>query len=336
MGSSPSSYRTHRMQRFRLLYGITALTAIISAVFLILPHENSADPRLAAGPSTDRANTPHPPAPDLPFQRRQEERNETVTYPFVYAPPTKTTTDHAGPEQREGRLIFPERLQRLTSPFIHVYLFIAETLQQETDALPYLRHALEATADSKNIAIITITMDPSERSVASPYYDGLRALRTFLPTAAITDTVIARKGGAPCQPDDLLRGISALPPTNTLGLILYDGCMGESITPDTILNPEGIALYLNPDLVGMGKEDPKTVAGNERRHELIRRLWQFGSVPKPCPPCASSLDAKARCFGQTPDFGSRDGSTLISIETSLGHMQSMEIMTDIAFCAFYR
>lgn len=325
------------MHRLRYLYILLALLLVLGIAILSVAlkgrpflHQAADPPGMGAAPSL-------PMAAEEPYQRRYEDQTGTVTYPFTYRTSSGPSADDS---PQEGQLLFPERLRLKEEARVHLFLFLSGdgsgSENQESAAVPYLRNALEEVAATKDIVILTTESGRDEVVIDDLYAAGMDALRSILPLVAVEDIVIGGNGGTDCgRPKSLLAALAA-PPLDTRSVVFYDGCLGDGVTPETAHNPEGLTLYFNPDGSGMGNEDPVSVPGNERRREVVRRLWQFGQAPKPCPPCAASLAPNARCFGQTNDFKRRDGGELLSVETNDGHLRSVETMTNIAFCAFYR
>lgn len=260
------------------------------------------------------------------------------SYAFTYRPIDQPSS--AWPDNT-ARLLFPARLQTEEAPRVHAFIYLPGTnvgdRLPESTYLAMLRSSLQRVSGTKNIVIMTPHHNQSGDAypgfhLEDFYGSAVRALHDALPRAQITDVTIGGHDSATCGDRPvLLRAYDQSPPI-LRSIIAYDGCLGDVITPENTNNTSGISLYLAPDTSGMGKTDPASVSGYETRTELVHRLWRFGSVPKACPPCVSSTDSQARCYGQNPSFTRPDGGKLISLETSVGHDNSVGVITDIAFC----
>ncbi len=270
---------------------------------------------------------------------RAQTTGDIDSYPFTYRPtgqPASVWPDAS------ARLLFPNRLRSLTSPprvrvFIYLHGNNSGDQPPESRYIPYLRNALQRVAGSKDIVVMT----PHHNNAGNDYpgfnlndfyQTGLRALQAVIPGATVQDVVVGGHSGATCNGGPVILQALNSPLPGTRGVIAYDGCLGDVLTPTNASGGSGISLYLNPDTAGMGNDDPSSVSGNERRNAIVRRLWSLGS--QTCPACAAS--AGAQCYGQSAAFSRPGGGELISFETSAGHGPSVEKMTDIAFCAFYR
>lgn len=268
-----------------------------------------------------------------------QSTGEVMTYPFTYRPAGQTAVNWP---DNTARLMFPTRLRSATSParvrvFIYLHGNNDGNRTPEDRYLPYLRNALQRVSGSKDIVVMT----PHHNNAGNDYpgftlnnfYEtGLRALQSVLPGVTVQDVVVGGHSGATCNGGPVLLQALNSPLPGTRGVIAYDGCMGDVMTPTNTTGGSGISLYLNPDNAGMGNENPRSVEGNETRSAIIRRLWGLGS--QTCPACAAS--AGAQCYGQSATFPRPGGGELISFETNAGHGPSVETMTNIAFCAFYR
>ncbi len=260
--------------------------------------------------------------------------------PFTYRPEGQPAT--AWPDG-SARILLPTRLRSATSqPRVRVFIYLHGNNDgnrtPEDRYLPYLQRALERVAGTKDIVVMTPHHNEAgDRypgfNLADFYGVGMRALQSALPGATAVDVVVGAHSGATCGTSPVILQALSSPLPGTRGVIAYDGCLGDDLTPENATGA-GISLYLNPDTAGMGNEDPRDVTGNERRNAIVRRAWSLGSHA--CPACVASSGANAQCYGQSASFARPGGGELISFETSAGHGPSVEAMTNIAFCAFYR
>ncbi len=271
--------------------------------------------------------------PEEAFQAEQD--GPVLSLPFTYQPL------NSAPEiwpPNGSRLLLPARLRSTPDASVHAFIFLHDAntsdLPAEDLSLPFLKKALARVATTKNIVI----MIPHHNGKSYDAFDvqtfsatALRALRTVIPEVTVIDTVVGGHGDATCN--GTLTAVANKLTIPLRGVVVYDGCLVDVLTPTSSISTIGTSLLLNPDLIGMGGDDLVNVPGSQSRAELVRQEWKL--FPFPCSPCVSSLETPVHCFGPRADFLRPNGTSLISFETRLDHKKSVGLMTNIAFCALY-
>lgn len=314
------------MKRSSLIWIIGGILVIGMSVFF-LARKNTSTPK---NPPTENATNTQTVSSAFDLH--------LTSYAFTHRPAGQP--DSVWPDN-SARILFPTRLEKAPAPSVHAFIYLPGTNPgdrlPEESYLAMLRSSLQRVAGTKNIVIMTPHHNQSGDTypgfrLEDFYENAVRALHEVLPYAQITDVTIGGHDRATCGDHPVLLQAYDQSLSILRNIIAYDGCLGDDITPENTKNTSGISLSLAPDRFGMGKLDPTSVSGQETRLALVRRLWRFGSTPKPCPPCVSKIDTQAQCYGQIDSFRQPDGGSLLSIETSAGHDASVGVMTDIAFC----
>ncbi len=264
---------------------------------------------------------------------------EVRSLPFTFLP---SEGDAADWPADSARILFPERLLSVSSPRVHVFIYlpngITPSQSPERADLPILKQSLEQVASAKDIVVFMpfpakIGDAYPDFQLASFYEQALAILKTALPNASVIDIAVGGHGDATCEGAHAFTQSLTLP--KLLGVVAYDGCLGDTITPNTFSPPSGVAFYLNPDTNGgMGTQDPATVEGTETRAMIVNRAWRLHE--QPCPACVAAVGSDAKCSAPNARFTRQGGGELISFQTRRGHRESIQEMTNIAFCAMYR
>lgn len=269
--------------------------------------------------------------------------NEITSFAFSYPSSEIPNND---PSDQDARIIFPERLLRQARPIVHAFIFLPgdNTTNTPIAQAPHILHLSSALREhtDKNIVIMTPHHNGNNQSALNLtefYATAQRALQAALPGARIVDVAVGGSSAATCGSDATLRQAATSPPSGLRAIIAYDGCAGESFSASTVRPPSGVALYLNPDMSGMGshptdRQGNRTRTDGKTRSDLINESWRLQSVD--CPPSAQGL--ATACFGPGPTRTgyTRDGAEIISFQTRVGHGPNVVPMTKIAFRALYR
>lgn len=266
-----------------------------------------------------------------------------------------------------SQLLIPTRLTTAyrgagaTRPRVHLYIFVhglnenGNTIAQvtaPTTASSYnqVKQALAEIAGSKNVIVaMPHNMDRS----GSTYMQGFNLNNFYTEAVAeltrtigltandIDDLVVGGHSAATCQgPGNplLKQAITGAPLVRLIGVAAYDGCMGDTSSPDftasSFVTPTGVSLLMNPDLAGMGL----------RRYQRIRDSWGLTRIAcpsyvsnscsmatPPADPNGSTIQRTCNaCYGKNVD-----GKQIVSFETVAGHKPSIFGMTHNVFRAFY-
>jgi hypothetical protein len=159
----------------------------------------------------------------------------------------------------------------------------------------------------------------------------------------IADVVVSGHSMATCEGENskILQGVTTRFPVPLLGIVAYDGCLGQSFDRSRGTPAPPAALLMNPDLSGMGinrSEDNEAGDQTVRRYELVRNQWNL--TRRACPSYVEN-----QCSLETPSgpsqrcnacYSTRDnGRQIVSFETHYGHTNSIFHMTRYALRAFY-
>ncbi|MDQ5919717.1 MAG: hypothetical protein QG668_444, partial [Patescibacteria group bacterium] len=266
-------------------------------------------------------------------------------YSFTYKPNNNMVSGHPTvpiwPEN-SARLLYPTRLQGQQNVQVHAFIFLHGNNSHDTSinnaqyANTWLPAALREHAD-KNIVIMTPHHNGNNQSALNLtefYATAQRALQAALPGARVVDTVVGGSSAATCGSDATLRQATTSPTPGLRAIIAYDGCAGESLNASTLRPPSGVALYINPDMSGMGAGPTPARSDGKTRSDLINESWRLQSVD--CPASAQGL--ATACFGPGPSRTgyTRNNAEIISFQTRSGHGPSVVPITKIAFSALYR
>jgi len=264
--------------------------------------------------------------------------NEITSFAFSY--PSSEAFNNNSSDQ-DARIIFPERLLRQARPIVHAFIFLPgdNTTNTPIAQAPHILHLSSALREhtDKNIVIMTPHHNGNNQSALNLtefYATAQRALQAALPGARVVDTVVGGSSAATCGSDATLRQATTSPTPGLRAIIAYDGCAGESLNASTLRPPSGVALYINPDMSGMGAGPTPARSDGKTRSDLINESWRLQSVD--CPASAQGL--ATACFGPGPSRTgyTRNNAEIISFQTRSGHGPSVVPITKIAFSALYR
>lgn len=287
---------------------------------------------------------------------------------FAYTPPSGDD-GWSSPSQ----LLFPQRLasafQATTGqrPRVHLYIYIhgqnshhrtADEGFASGDGYPALiSRALSEVAGSKNVIVAAphylTTLHGRGTNpymhrfdIANFYTATVEALERTISgfrRSDIVDVVVSGHSMATCEQENskILQGVTTRFPVPLLGIVAYDGCLGQSFDRSRGTPAPPAALLMNPDLSGMGvnrTEDNEAGDQTVRRYELVRNQWNL--TRRACPAYVEN-----QCPLETPSgpsqrcnacYSTRDnGRQIVSFETHYGHTNSIFHMTRYALRAFY-
>ncbi len=272
-----------------------------------------------------------------------------ATLPFNYLPAGQTIANWPADS---ARILYPERLRNVRDARVHVMIYLHGdnsgsdgNNSPEASYIPHLKGPLEQVAGAKDVVIFTPHHSAAGNAypgfVLNTFYnEALTQLRTVMPGVTVIDTVVGGHSGATCKGGPTLRQAITGATPGLRGIIAYDGCAGgplgdsQFLSPDNFSPPSGVALYINPDLSGMGHGSvPSATGGRTTRNLSVRSMWGNLSS-QTCPVCARDQGSVA-CYAPNATYQRPGGGELISFETGAGHGGSVDVMTKIALCAFY-
>lgn len=244
-----------------------------------------------------------------------------------------------------ARALFPARLRSEQNPRVHAFIYLHgnndhNKTPEEGNYLRLLRESLERVAGSKNIVILTPhhlrAGNNYNRFQLQAFYDqALTAVRTVLPNITVTDVAVGAHSGATCQGLPGFRQALSWGGPSLRGVIAYDGCLGDVLTPSNFSVPSGVAFYLSPNITGEMGGVP--VRGNQTRNELVQRLWRLTPLTgSDKPACASEAGVAVDVYAPQANLQRQGGGELVSFATRSDHATNVRAMTNIAFCALYR